>query len=58
MTGNSGLFQNTKGARIDRDTKDCVNCKHAHKVAEHEWECDAENYDIKNLTCFVPRDEE
>ena len=57
MTGISGLFQNTKGARMHRDERDCVKCKHAHKVAEHEWECDAKEYDIKNLSCFEPRED-
>lgn len=36
---------------------DCKNCAHAHKIGEHEWECDAQEYDIDNLTCFVPREE-
>ena len=38
--------------------RDCTKCKHAKQVADHEWECDAELYDIRTLTCFVPRDEE
>lgn len=37
--------------------RDCAKCMHAKKVGEHEWECDAVLYDIKMLTCFVPRDE-
>jgi hypothetical protein len=32
--------------------KDCVNCKHAVKVAEHEYECLSETYDIETLSCF------
>lgn len=55
--GISGLYQNTKGARQYRDGTSCVDCAHAHKVAEHEWECDAEQFDIKEKTCFVPREE-
>lgn len=38
----------------------CSNCVHAHKIDdeyEKMYECDAEVYDIKDLTCFVPREE-
>lgn len=33
----------------------CSECKYAVKVAEHEYECTADQYDIDNKTCFVPR---
>lgn len=33
----------------------CKNCEHAHKVDEIQYDCDADVYDIDNLTCFVPR---
>ena len=36
---------------------DCTKCIHAIKLAEHEWECDAEDYDLKHFTCFIPKDE-
>lgn len=36
---------------------DCTKCIHAKQVAEHEWECLAENYDIKEFTCFIPKEE-
>ncbi len=39
-------------------SRDCTKCEHAKKVADHEWECDAELYDLRMLTCFVPRKEE
>lgn len=34
---------------------DCTTCTHAHKVGEHEWECDAENYDIEHFSCYSPQ---
>lgn len=34
----------------------CASCKHAVKTAEHEYVCNADQYDIDNKTCFVPRD--
>ena len=33
---------------------DCTTCVHAKKVGEHEWECDAEHYDIERFTCYSP----
>lgn len=33
---------------------DCTTCTHAHKRGEHEWECDAENYDIEHFSCYSP----
>lgn len=33
----------------------CSECKYAVKVAGHEYECTADQYDIDNKTCFVPR---
>ena len=33
---------------------DCTTCTHAHKIGEHEWECDAENYDIDHFSCYSP----
>ena len=39
--------------------KDCKDCNKAipHGNSGHEWECTAEEYDIDNKTCFVPRSE-
>lgn len=33
---------------------DCTTCIHAKKTGEHEWECDAEHYDIEHFTCYSP----
>lgn len=46
-----------EGVELYQEWKDCKNCAHAHKIAEHEYECDAQEYDIDNLTCFVQREE-
>lgn len=35
--------------------QNCSVCKHAVKVSEHEYVCTADQYDIDNKTCFVPR---
>ena len=35
--------------------QNCSICKHAVKVSEHEYVCTADQYDIDNKTCFVPR---
>lgn len=47
-------------ASVKYDKPQCHDCIHAHKVEDDEYdkvyECDAEEYDIKNLTCFVPRE--
>lgn len=37
--------------------KNCIDCKFAVKVADHEYECTADQYDIDEKTCFVPRDD-
>lgn len=37
---------------------DCTKCIHANKMEDHVWECDAENYDLKEFTCFVPKEED
>lgn len=37
--------------------KNRTDCNLAVKVAEHEYECIADQYDIDEKTCFVPRDE-
>ena len=38
--------------------KDCKDCKKAIPGENpNEWECTAEEYDIDNKTCFVPRSE-
>lgn len=34
---------------------DCTKCLHAHKREDHVWECDAEEYDIKDFGCYVPK---
>lgn len=33
---------------------DCTTCIHANKIGEHEWECNAEHYDIEHFTCYSP----
>jgi hypothetical protein len=33
----------------------CSDCKHAVKIDEREYECAADQYDIDNKTCYVPR---
>jgi hypothetical protein len=33
----------------------CVDCSHAKRIGEHEWECVAENYDIEHFSCFSPK---
>lgn len=43
-----------------KDLHRCSNCIHAHKIDDEydkAYECDAEEYDIENLTCFVPKEE-
>jgi hypothetical protein len=38
----------------------CANCNHSSKIVDDgygaTYYCDAEVYDIDNLTCFVPKD--
>lgn len=34
--------------------QNCADCKFATRIAEHEFECNADQYDIDNKTCFVP----
>lgn len=36
-------------------SNNCKDCKYAVQVAEHEFECNADQYDIDEKTCFVPR---
>lgn len=36
--------------------KNCTDCKLAVKVADHEYECTADQYDIDEKTCFIPKD--
>jgi len=33
----------------------CKDCKYAIIVEEHEYECTAEQYDIDDKSCYVPR---
>ncbi len=33
----------------------CYECKYADKITECEYVCTADQYDIDNKTCFVPR---
>lgn len=35
--------------------QNCSDCKFATQIAEHEYECQADQYDIDEKTCFVPR---
>ena len=46
---------------VKSEERRCSNCAHAHKIEDEYdkvYECDAEVYDIKFLTCFVPREEQ
>lgn len=36
--------------------KNCSDCKYAKQIIEHEYECTAEQYDIDDKTCYVPRE--
>lgn len=43
-----------------KDLPRCSKCIHAHKIddeCDNVYECDAEEYDLENLTCFVPKEE-
>ena len=43
---------------VKEDERRCCNCIHAHKIDDEYdkvYECDAEKYDVENLTCFVPK---
>ena len=45
---------------IKTDECRCSNCIHAHKIEDKYdkmYECDAEEYDIEHLSCFVPKEE-
>lgn len=45
---------------VYRKERKCSKCTHAHKVDDEYdkvYECDAEEYDIERLTCFVPKKE-
>jgi len=33
----------------------CSDCKYAIQTADHEYECQADQYDIDEKMCFVPR---
>ena len=46
--------QKTKKNKINKDA-DCTKCIYANKKEEHIYECNAENYDTKNLSCYTPR---
>ncbi len=46
-----------EGVELYHEWKECKNCAHAHKVGDHEYECDAGEYDIDQMTCFVQREE-
>ena len=35
--------------------QNCADCKFATQIAEHEYECTADQYDIDNKTCYIPR---
>lgn len=35
--------------------KSCRDCKYATQITEREYECNADQYDIDNKTCFAPR---
>lgn len=40
------------------EERSCSQCIHAHKVDDITYECDATEYDIDNMTCFVAKKEE
>lgn len=45
---------------IKTDERRCSSCIHAHKIDDEYdkvYECDAEDYDIEHLTCFVAKEE-
>ena len=46
----------TKNNKINKEA-DCTKCIYANKKEEHVYECYAENYDIKTLSCYKPRTE-
>ena len=50
------FFKNNR--QIVSDGRRCSNCKHSHKVDDITYECDAEEYDINEKTCFVPKEED
>lgn len=60
------LKQKYHPAEIEEPIKDegriCSKCAHAHKVEgsdyDKTYECDAEEFDIETLSCFVPKDEQ
>jgi hypothetical protein len=33
----------------------CKHCAHAHQVGDITYECDANTYDLKEFTCFIPK---
>lgn len=37
--------------------KDCAKCKHSTRIDDISHYCDAKEYDIENLSCFVPKDD-
>ena len=48
-----------KRPAVKNDEHNCSNCVHAHKIEDEYdkvYECDAEVYDPRFLTCFVPRE--
>lgn len=48
-------IRQTKATRSEPEQIRCRNCKHAHKVDDITYECDAEEYDIDTHSCFVPK---
>jgi hypothetical protein len=45
---------------VKTDERRCSNCINAHKIDDEYdkmYACDAEEYDIEHLTCFVPKEE-
>jgi hypothetical protein len=34
---------------------DCTKCVHASKLADHEWECNAKEFDLKGFGCYIPK---
>lgn len=42
-----------------REDRSCSDCIHAHKIDDEYdkmYECDAKEYDIEHLTCFIPKE--
>jgi hypothetical protein len=41
---------------VMEEEAECKNCAKAERLASGAYECTAEEYDIEELNCFVPRE--